>query len=190
MVASDGTASFSAGQITSIATIDPTIGGNDTITGGNGNDVLIGGPGVDTITGGNGNDVILGHDGTVLFSQGQPTKATTDPTTGGADTIVAGTGNNLILGGTGDNTITVVQGSGTNLKTNGLVQTSGGGSLAKTGNSSSIDVILGANGSATLRTDLLRLSQAAPRTQALAATTRSAAVPAATRSSVVLGKMS
>ena len=57
--------------------------------------------------------MIIGHDGTVLFTQGLPTTATTDPTAGGADTIVAGTGNNLIMGGTGNNTITVARGQAT-----------------------------------------------------------------------------
>jgi Ca2+-binding RTX toxin-like protein len=137
VVGSDGTASFSSGQISSIATIDPSVGGNDTITGGGGNDVLIGGPGADTITGGNGNDLFLGHDGTVLFTQGQPTTATTDPTAGGADTIAFGTGNNLVMGGTGNNTITPAQASPSSGK--------------PAPGASSLDVLLGANGTATLR---------------------------------------
>ncbi len=142
VVGSDGSATFSSSQVTSLTTNDPTLGGSDTISGGNGNNVIIGGVGADTITVGYGSNLILGHDGTVDFSKGNPTSATSDPTSGGADTITVGTGNNLVMGGTGNNTISVT--------------ISSGGSSGKPSNTnppsgtSSFDVLLGANGQATL----------------------------------------
>ena len=55
--------------------------------------------------------------------------AATNPTDGGAATITVGLGNNLVMGGTAANTITAATGSA---------------------GASSIDVLLGANGSADL----------------------------------------
>src|SRR5260221_82930 len=42
-----------------------TLGGNDTITGDDGNDILIGGAAADTINGNLGNDLIIGDNGTL-----------------------------------------------------------------------------------------------------------------------------
>lgn len=60
--------------------------GNDTITGGNGDDVILGGFGADTLNGAAGSDSIFG--GT------------------GADAITGGDGSDAIFGGAGDDTVT------------------------------------------------------------------------------------
>lgn len=62
------------------------------ISGGTGNDTLIGGWGPDVINGGPGNDTITGRDGDDLLSGGP-----------GDDDIDGGSGNNVISGGTGTN---------------------------------------------------------------------------------------
>lgn len=70
--------------------------GNDTVTGGNANEVIVTGKGADSVTVGDGNDFILGH---------------------GTDTIVAGNGNDVIVGGVtnqvGSDLITVGNGNDT-----------------------------------------------------------------------------
>ncbi len=141
VVGSDGSATFSDGEIVTLATNDETVGGAETITGGNGSDVIIGGVGASTITGGNGDNLIIGHDGSVIFAEGEPTAAATDPTAGGKDTITVGTGNNLVMGGTGNNTISVTSASSTTRSNSGSGTPVG---------SSSVDVLMGANGSADL----------------------------------------
>ncbi len=83
---------------------DPAIGGSDTIDGGSGNDVLIGGDGTDSISGGLGNDLIFGD-------QGQYTSAYSfgtlypDSASGGSDTIHGNDGNDSIFGGQGNDLI-------------------------------------------------------------------------------------
>jgi Ca2+-binding RTX toxin-like protein len=61
------------------------VSGSGTITGTNGNDLIIGSSGDDTINGLGGNDCILGE--------------------GGNDTIDGGTGTNVCIGGSGEHTV-------------------------------------------------------------------------------------
>jgi Ca2+-binding RTX toxin-like protein len=95
------------GQIRTIDTIDPAIGGNDTITTGINDDIILGGTANDTITTTGGNNVILGDNGsaTINGSGVLQTVAATDPTIGGADTLTSGAGNDLIIAGTGNDTV-------------------------------------------------------------------------------------
>jgi Ca2+-binding RTX toxin-like protein len=94
-----------------IFTLNPGIGGADTITGGTGNNIIFGGPFGDTITGGPGNDVIVGDDGIVNRSDAANllgtlvSVVTTNSTDGGNDTIDGGAGNDVILGGYGNDVI-------------------------------------------------------------------------------------
>ena len=95
----------------SIATTDDGIGGNDTISTGNGNDVVLGGTGADTIHIGSGTNLVLGDDGAIVWaSDGNPADidlvTSTDPTDGGNDTITIGTGEAIVVGGAGADTIT------------------------------------------------------------------------------------
>src|SRR5262249_25949054 len=68
IVGDDGSATFTTGALTHIQTLDPSFGGNDVITTGNGNNVIIGGSGADRITVGNGNSEILGDNGSADFT--------------------------------------------------------------------------------------------------------------------------
>ena len=97
-----------------VTRIDPSIGGNDTITDGLGADVVIGGFGSDSITTNRGETpaapdadaIVIGDNGFVDYAaiDGNPTKidriSTTDPTLGGVDTITTGAGYDFVFGGT------------------------------------------------------------------------------------------
>ena len=90
--------------VTTVATTDPTLGGNDMISGGYGPDTILGGPGADLISGDSGDDVILGDSGRLEpRPQGATVSiTTTDPTLGNHDTITGGDGNDIIAGGADD----------------------------------------------------------------------------------------
>ena len=110
----------------------PSDGGDDMISVGAGQAIVVGGAGNDTITGGSGTNIILGDNGRIYAAQQQSIATqfgtlpitlgmveTTDPTVGGNDTINTGSGNSIVMGGTGDDTISTVVGSaGTTSNTN------------------------------------------------------------------------
>jgi Ca2+-binding RTX toxin-like protein/acetolactate synthase small subunit len=113
-----GQISLRGGIVRLIETIDPGIGGNDTIAGNGGNDLIAGGFGGDTLRGDDGNDKILGDNGKFDFAYGGDAVVgaddnlatldfvtTTDPLLGGADIIFGGYGDDQIMGGTGADTI-------------------------------------------------------------------------------------
>jgi VCBS repeat-containing protein len=71
--------------------------GNETITLGNGNDVVFAAPG-DMITLGNGNDTVYGSSGNTIFAgNGNDQVISGDPST-----IILGNGNDTVTGGDGD----------------------------------------------------------------------------------------
>ena len=78
------------------------LGGNDLIQGGAGNDLIYGGAGNDKILGGDGNDSILGQ-GQGDFISGQA----------GNDKMDGGDGNDMLSGGAGRDTLTSNQGRDT-----------------------------------------------------------------------------
>jgi hypothetical protein len=93
-----------AGKINwSVALIDSTIGGNDTINGGQGDDVVHAGAGADRVggddgadpaaSGAGGNDILFGDDGDDILAG-----------PGGDDQIFAGAGDDLLNGGIGNDT--------------------------------------------------------------------------------------
>ena len=89
-------------QPSQVATINPSIGGNDTVTTGDGDDLILGGAGAEvSLDAGDGNNIVLGDNGSIdLSTTGLPTNVeTSDPSDGGADVIATGTGNDLVLGG-------------------------------------------------------------------------------------------
>ena len=86
-------------------TIDPAIGGNDTIFGNEGDDLIAGGAFDDTIFGGANDDRILGDNGAFDFTADGvngtlDSMVTTDPTIGGVDTINGADDEDVIFGGT------------------------------------------------------------------------------------------
>ena len=130
VVGDQGVATFTAtGLITDIATTQPGVGGDDDISVGDGDDLVLGGTGSDAInvdraTGANlgtdtGNDVILGDNGSAVFDTTGSSSVlthieTADPTTatdgtvtdhGAADLIFAADGSDVVFGGSGGDDI-------------------------------------------------------------------------------------
>ncbi|MDH2292304.1 Ig-like domain-containing protein [Cobetia sp. 10Alg 146] len=88
--------------------------GDDTLTGGSGNDLLRGGEGNDTLTGGAGNDLLFGEAGDNTFDGGL-----------GDDTIVTSTLDFSIDGGLGEDTVQF-DGTGESIDLSSLLATNTG----------------------------------------------------------------
>lgn len=88
---------------------DEAIGGDDDITAGSGNNVLVGGQGGDTISTGNGNNVVLGDGGSVSFFADSPEQpesiGSLEEAIGGQDSITTGDGEDVVIGGQAGDTI-------------------------------------------------------------------------------------
>ncbi len=107
----DGEITWVAGRLTGILSQDPGINLNspsgNTITLGNGNDIVFGGSGSNTITLGNGNDIVAGADAQLSYdASGQPTTLqSTFPTDGGNNAISVGGGSGVVIAGPATNTV-------------------------------------------------------------------------------------
>ncbi|MDH0521415.1 retention module-containing protein [Achromobacter xylosoxidans] len=90
---------------------DDPRGGNDTIHGGTGDDIIYGQGGNDTLYGDDGNDIIYGGAGDDKLYGGEGN----DVLHGGSgnDTLEGGNGNDLLIGGKGDDTLIGGAGSDT-----------------------------------------------------------------------------
>jgi len=107
IVGDNGIVEFTSELLTLVQTTQSDVGGIDTITAGNGANVVFGGLGGDVITTGLGSDLILGDSGSATFAAGVLTHvASVDMAIGGSDVIEAGEGDNTILGGAGLNRVT------------------------------------------------------------------------------------
>ena len=131
-------------ELGTLKTVKPEAGGDDTILGGDGSNVVIGGFGSDEITTGVDDDVVIGDNGEALYTagvlSGQIRSTDTDGATGGGDVIDANAGNNVVLGGVGADTVTVLEGSDVILGDNGGAEFDAAGALAKI---ASIDLLVG-----------------------------------------------
>jgi Ca2+-binding RTX toxin-like protein len=83
-----------------VQTTDPAIGGEDTIEGNTGDDLILGGAEGDDIWGNEGDDVIIGDNGNITM----PDEVidlifTTDPAIGGSDTIEGNLDEDMVFGG-------------------------------------------------------------------------------------------
>jgi Ca2+-binding RTX toxin-like protein len=101
-----------------IVSVEPGIGGDDVISGGDsGRSVIIGGFGTDSISTGLGSAVILGDNGQVLRGPAPAETVLTvlttdvDAATGARDVITSAAGTNVILGGVGADEIHATGGS-------------------------------------------------------------------------------
>ncbi|MRR30975.1 calcium-binding protein, partial [bacterium] len=112
------TADQDARDIDRVWSTDTAIGGDDTITTGAGNDIVIGGNGADTITAGAGQNILLGDNGEIDSKPGYDAAPifsvhafmvcdvrTSGYADGGADTITSSEGDDIIFGGAGGDTI-------------------------------------------------------------------------------------
>ena len=93
-----------------IETTNPQDGGDDTIYGKDGLDILIGGVGADTINGGDNPDVILGDNGVVVRNDPDAEDDndiyTTDPGIGGNDILNGREAKDILIGGPGEDKLT------------------------------------------------------------------------------------
>ena len=112
---------------------DVPVGGVDTIDGGAGDDVILGGAEGDEISALFGNNIILGDEGEVnLNNAGSNNIFTTNPSDGGADKITGGgDGSNIIIGGAGADTIIGGSGQDTILGDSGSVDRDGASIVLK-----------------------------------------------------------
>jgi len=107
------------GEINTVQTTDPTLGGDDVVLGGEGDNTVLGGFGNDSVTTGAGRDLVIGDNGVFDYTtngNGAPILTlgdTTDTTnaTGGNDTIATGDGDNVVLAGVGSDTVTTGTGA-------------------------------------------------------------------------------
>ncbi|MEM6398913.1 MAG: hypothetical protein AAF757_01595 [Cyanobacteria bacterium P01_D01_bin.116] len=105
-----------------VATTDTEVGGSDTLNGGDGADISMGGAGDDSVSGGTGNNISLGDNGQVTLTDNEITRVETTATgVGGDDSISGDTGNDIALGGAGDDTITDSAGENILLGDEGVV---------------------------------------------------------------------
>ena len=120
------------GILTQARSTNGDVGGDDTITTGDGAKQIVGGYGRDVITAGTGDHMVMGDNGRVDYDTDGVVKrlSTTDtvdhPEYGDADTItITGNGDNHVLGGMGSDTITTADGTDVLLGDNGTVSYSG-----------------------------------------------------------------
>ncbi|MDD2605547.1 MAG: calcium-binding protein, partial [Desulfobacteraceae bacterium] len=106
-----------------VYTRDPDDGGADAVHGGEGNNILIGGPAGDTITAASGSDIVIGDSGHVARSATAVAERiySTDPDKGGNDTITISGGANNVIGGIGNDTITTGAGLDVVVGDNGTI---------------------------------------------------------------------
>jgi Ca2+-binding RTX toxin-like protein len=111
VLADDGRVTWRGGLLTEIVSQDPGVSLDsthaNTITLGDGNNIIFGGSGANTITAGNGNNIVAGANARLEFdSTGSPTTLTSVfPTAGGDNQISLGTGSGVVIGGPGQSTI-------------------------------------------------------------------------------------
>ena len=105
-------------DIDRVWSIDTALGGADTISTGDRNDIVLGGIGGDVLSSGNGSNIVLGDSGELTaapFDTGTTPWAvhefricditTTGPADGGTDNIRGGSGSEVIFGGAGSDEI-------------------------------------------------------------------------------------
>ncbi|MGF7206226.1 Ca2+-binding RTX toxin-like protein [Skermanella aerolata] len=107
LVAGDGArlSRTPAGELTSFETVEETVGGNDTVDAGGGDDVVLGGTGADTVGTGAGSDIVLGDLGLVASADGLVEVTSRQLGVGGNDVLDAGDGDNVVMGGAADDDI-------------------------------------------------------------------------------------
>ncbi|MCU0548576.1 MAG: DUF4347 domain-containing protein [Leptolyngbya sp. Prado105] len=123
LIGDQGTIDFINSKVTNIETTEFGIGGSDTITGDEGNDIAIGGFGIDTISGNAGDDILLGDNGKASFTAGVVVNVeTTAPSIGSNDIINGNDGSDIVLGGFGADVMTGETGEDVLVGDNGRVQ--------------------------------------------------------------------
>ncbi|CAM2780863.1 LEPR-XLL domain-containing protein [Vibrio rarus] len=107
LIADNGTLTYDVNSddswtLVNATSLDSTLGGNDTVSLGDGDNLVIGGKGQDTITTGSGRDTVIGDNGQVDLIDGvirTIQSSDTDNTTAGGDTIKVGAGDDRVIAG-------------------------------------------------------------------------------------------
>jgi Ca2+-binding RTX toxin-like protein len=90
------------GVIIGLITLNPSVGGFDTLTLGGGDDIGIGGAGNDSISGEAGNDIMFGDGAGVAYEAGVIYQVSAvDVAWGSGDVITGGDGRDILVGGLG-----------------------------------------------------------------------------------------
>ena len=129
IVGDSGRAVLTANQLEFVESIEPAVGGSDTITTGTGSDYIIGGALGDTITTNDGLKVIVGDGGRVVLEGTDIVLVeTVSPGVGGADTIttLGTTARNIAIGGALGDFITLSDGDNTVVGDDGRAVFQGG----------------------------------------------------------------
>ncbi len=85
--------------------------GDDALTSGTGDDILLGGGGSDTLNAGDGVNVLLGDEGTVSLQDGVIEQVVTQAGgNDGDDALTSGAGDDILLGGGGSDTLDAGEG--------------------------------------------------------------------------------
>ncbi|MDG1365231.1 MAG: FlgD immunoglobulin-like domain containing protein [Akkermansiaceae bacterium] len=95
-------------RLSEVFSVDGGTAGDDVITSGNGDDILIGGFGADQLTSGDGSDILIGDGGRVALKLGYPSQieSTNSFDQSGTDDVLSGGGGaNYLIGGLGNDTI-------------------------------------------------------------------------------------
>jgi Ca2+-binding RTX toxin-like protein len=95
-------------RLSEVFSVDGGTAGDDVITSGNGDDILIGGFGADQLTSRAGSDILIGDSGKVIFKLGHLSqiKSTNSFDQSGTDDVLTGGGGpNYLIGGLGNDTI-------------------------------------------------------------------------------------
>ncbi|HEX2649809.1 MAG TPA: DUF4347 domain-containing protein [Burkholderiales bacterium] len=133
VIGDNGQALWTGGTLTTLTSHNTGAGGDDTINVGTvaataGKNYVIGGIGQDTITGGQNDDVVLGDNGIVHFDPGGVIMdaSVLQVGTGDADTIDVRGGNNVVLAGAGGDQVTALGGLDLVIGDNGRAGWTGG----------------------------------------------------------------
>jgi Ca2+-binding RTX toxin-like protein len=102
---------LTTGNVERIRTVNPSLGGDDTLEGNDGIDRILGGYGEDTVIGHIGDDIIIGDSGVIDYNTGDDDLATVDsiyttsPAIGSVDNLTGSEGDDIMMGGTASDTI-------------------------------------------------------------------------------------
>ena len=95
-------------RLSEVFSVDGGTAGDDVITSGNGDAILIGGFGADQLTSGDGSDILIGDSGKVILKSGHPSQIESTDSfdqSGTNDVLSGGDGVNYLIGGLGNDEI-------------------------------------------------------------------------------------
>ncbi|WP_039019935.1 calcium-binding protein [Halocynthiibacter namhaensis] len=125
IVGDSGSLSQTSSQ-TVISSLDPSVGGNDTVTTLGGNDAVVLGFGDDIANLGEGDNRVLGDNGAITMTATTTRLETSDDAVGGDDTVTTGAGHDFVALGAGADTANLGAGDNLALGDSGVISVAGG----------------------------------------------------------------